>query len=382
MTPTNAREERGRAIANANGQVRRLDDSRYQVHSQSQDAWYEVIATELGWTCNCPDAFFRNERCKHQFAVIISRGIRQAVRAQVIIEPVSVSDCEFCHSKNLKRYGVRRNKSGAIQRFVCADCHRTFSVNIGFEKMKHDPKGVVMAMQLYFSGESLRKTSESLKMIGMDVSYRTVLNWISKYVGLMDKYLERIMPNVSDTWRADELFVKFRGNRKYLFAMMDDETRFWIAQEVADSKDKHDASSLFRKSKEAIGRIPNTLITDGLNSYSTSWHKEFEHGDSFSNPRNHIREISLKGTVHNNKMERLNGEVRDRERVMRGLKSTNTPILTGLQIYHNFVRPHEALDGRTPAENAGIRVEGDDKFMTLIQNAQHQRCNRENEGHQ
>ena len=42
-----------------------------------------------------------------------------------------------------------------------------------------------------------------------------------------------IKPNVSDTWRADELYVKINGNMKYLFAMMDDETRFWIAQEVA-----------------------------------------------------------------------------------------------------------------------------------------------------
>jgi putative transposase len=28
---------------------------------------------------------------------------------------------------------------------------------------------------------------------------------------------------------------------KYLFALMDDETRFWIAQEVADTKYMHDA---------------------------------------------------------------------------------------------------------------------------------------------
>lgn len=28
---------------------------------------------------------------------------------------------------------------------------------------------------------------------------------------------------------------------KYLFALMDDETRYWIVQEVADSKYKHDA---------------------------------------------------------------------------------------------------------------------------------------------
>jgi hypothetical protein len=68
-------------------------------------------------------------------------------------------------------------------------------------------------------------------------------------------------------------------------------------------------------------------------------------------------------------MERLNGEVRDREKVMRGLKRDDTPILKGLQIYHNFVRPHEGLRGQTPAEKAGIKVEGENKWLTLIQNA-------------
>jgi putative transposase len=41
-------------------------------------------------------------------------------------------------------------------------------------------------------------------------------------------------------------------------------------------------------------------------------------------------------------MERLNGEVRDREKVMRGLKKDDTPVLIGYQIYHNYFRPHEA----------------------------------------
>ena len=46
----------------------------------------------------------------------------------------------------------------------------------------------------------------------------------------------------------------------------------------------------------------------------------------------------------------MNGEVRDREKVMRGLKMTKTPILTGYQIFHNYFSPHEALKGKTPAE--------------------------------
>jgi len=68
-------------------------------------------------------------------------------------------------------------------------------------------------------------------------------------------------------------------------------------------------------------------------------------------------------------MERLNGEIRDREKVTRNLKKDDTPILTGMQIFHNFVRPHMGLDGKTPADLAGIQVEGDDKWLTLIQNA-------------
>jgi hypothetical protein len=77
----------------------------------------------------------------------------------------------------------------------------------------------------------------------------------------------------------------------------------------------------------------------------------------------------MSGDKNNNRMERLNGEIRDREKVMRSLKKTDSPILTGYQVYHNYVRPHMALDGQTPADKAGIEVKGTDKWLTIIQNA-------------
>jgi hypothetical protein len=67
-------------------------------------------------------------------------------------------------------------------------------------------------------------------------------------------------------------------------------------------------------------------------------------------------------------MERLN-EVRDREKVMRGLKKVDTPILTGYQIFHNYIRPHKGLKGKTPSQACGIQTEGQDKWLTIIQNA-------------
>ena len=68
-------------------------------------------------------------------------------------------------------------------------------------------------------------------------------------------------------------------------------------------------------------------------------------------------------------MERMNGEIRDREKTMRGLKKTDTPILQGYQIFHNYIRPHESLNGQTPADRCGITIEGENKWITLIQNA-------------
>ena len=216
--------------------------------------------------------------------------------------------------------------------------------------MKHNPQAITSAMQLYFSGESLRNTMKSLKLLGVEVSHQTVYNWINKYVSLMQKYVERIVPNVSDTWRADELYVKIKGDLKYLFALMDDETRFWIAQEVAETKHQHDARRLFRMSEKLMGKKPMTFITDGLPTYHDAYKKEWR---TLAYPRTeHIRHITIRGDRNNNKMERLNGEIRDREKTMRGLKRTDTPILTGYQIFHNYIRAHEALEGRTPVKLA------------------------------
>jgi|SRR5208337_1190352 len=225
-------------------------------------------------------------------------------------------------------------------------------------------------MQLYFSGLSFRNVTKALKLRGVNVSHVAVYKWINKYTTLMEQYIEKIQPQVSDTWRADEIYVKIKGNMKYVFALMNDETRYWIAQEVAGSKFKHDAAKLFHMGKAITGKIPGVLITDGLASYHEAFNREFY---TNSNPKSkHINVIKITGhasDANNNKMERINGEIRDREKTMRGLKKVDTKVLPGMQIYHNFVRGHEGLDGKTPAEACGIVVEGEDKWMTLIQNA-------------
>ncbi len=359
---------RGQEISKIEGQISRLDDRTYQVKSQAGHGLYTVVKRSPDWRCSCPDHIYREVKCKHIWAVEFSLRLREKVKENVLLEPVIINACLFCESKEIIKDGVRKNKSGAIQVFNCKSCGRYFTVNLGFEKMKHNPQGITTAMQLYFSGESLRNTARSLRLMGVQVSYQTVWNWIQKYTTLMEKYLDKITPQVSDIWRADELYVKFHGNMKYVFAMMDDETRFWIAQEVANTKETHDARHLFRMARERAGKKPRVLITDRLGAYHLAYLKEF-YTHKLETRTEHIREIRIRGKVHNNKMERMNGEIRDREKVTRNLKTEDSPILTGMQIYHNYVRPHMGLDGKTPADLAGIQVEGENKWLTLIQNA-------------
>jgi transposase-like protein len=184
----------------------------------------------------------------------------------------------------------------------------------------------------------------------------------------MEKYVEKITPQVSDTWRADEVFLKVHGNMKYLYALMDDQTRFWIAQEVADTKLTADIRELFQQGQKIAEKKPKTLITDGAPNFHEAYLREWWTQNK-ADRTEHIQEIRLAGKVHNNKMERMNGEIRDRERVMRTLETADTPILKGMEIFHNYIRPHMALNGRTPAEAAGIKVEGQNKWITIIQNA-------------
>jgi hypothetical protein len=43
-----------------------------------------------------------------------------------------------------------------------------------------------------------------------------------------------------------------------------------------------------------------------------------------------------------------------------------TSLAEGSRIHYNFVKPHHALDGKTPAHVAGVGVEGKNKWMALL----------------
>ena len=60
---------------------------------------------------------------------------------------------------------------------------------------------------------------------------------------------------------------------------------------------------------------------------------------------------------------------------MRGLKIEETPMVEGHRLFYNFIKLHEALNGKTPSEEAGISIEGDNKWLTLMKKSiKHQKA--------
>ena len=124
---------------------------------------------------------------------------------------------------------------------------------------------------------------------------------------------------------------------------------------------------VFQRAKHnSGGRKPKYVVTDGLHSYRPAVNKEFS---TNTHDTEHIWNVGLQHHPNNNIVERLHSTIRDREKTMRGLKIDTTPILEGHRLYYNYIKPHQALSGKTPSEFAGIEIEGDDKWITLLRNA-------------
>jgi hypothetical protein len=104
-------------------------------------------------------------------------------------------------------------------------------------------------------------------------------------------------------------------------------------------------------------------LTDSWKSYKQGISK------SFKDKPQHVAECGIAKPNNNNRMERLNGTIRERTKVVRAWKKHKTPLAEGQRIHYNFVQPHEALEGQTPALAAGIEIKERNKWKTLIDSA-------------
>jgi transposase-like protein len=349
------RKEGGLSIAKL-GIILQNEDKSFTVPSQTfADKKYYVQILEKVWVCPCPDFEYRKiECCKHIHAVKLL--IEPQQNPQIFAE--DAVKCDQCGSIKVMRYSNYNNK----QVYKCKDCQHKFKEQSLLKKVKFDPEIITFALDLYFSGLSLRKVARNLNdHFSLGMSFSTIYSWIQRYIPKLSEYVDSLIPQLSNQWHADELFVKMKGGetRKghtgiaYLWKVMDRESRFLIASKLSEKRDINGAVQAFNEAiKNSHNSKPDVVYTDALRVY--------REGVKTLGNVEHVSKCGVnKPHAINNRVERLNGTLRERVKVQRGWKSSKSSIEEGQRIYYNFVKPHQALDEKTPAEKAGINVRKD-----------------------
>jgi len=174
----------------------------------------------------------------------------------------------------------------------------------------------------------------------------------------MDKARE-YTPKVGNVWVADETVLHIGGRKidrlkkgMWFWDIIDTKTRFLLASHISSSRTIEDATTLMEKAWERADKVPEIVITDKLQAYLDGVSTVFGRTTT-----KHIRSRGFAVEFNTNLIERFHGTLKDRTKVMRGMKTVKTArlILDGWLVYYNFFRPHESLNDKTPAEVAGIK---------------------------
>lgn len=231
----------------------------------------------------------------------------------------------------------------------------------------------MIALNLYYNGLSTRKVAEQLSDIyGEKVSQSTVWYWIHKYSGLVKEYVKTLIPKLSGKYHHDETQFKVGGEDRYFWETIDEDTRFIVAHLLTESRTSKEAEKVFKQALDK--QRPIAVFTDGSFAYDDAVNKVF-YTRYKANQVEWVRRVGIRARETNNIVERLHGTLKDRLKIMRGLKNDNkaNSLLDGYIINYNFCRKHQSI-GKTPAQESGISVKG---WKELIENAQVQKTNKE-----
>ena len=144
--------------------------------------------------------------------------------------------CKRCGSPFVIKYGKSHGKR---QVYFCKSCGRQFVLRPdGLEHMREDHETIALALDLYFKGLSLRKVARHLLEVhGKAVSHVAIYKWLKNFVGLASEFVCELEPNLSGVWFADEMALKVRGNWRWLWNIMDRDTRFMLASIVSSERE-------------------------------------------------------------------------------------------------------------------------------------------------
>ena len=256
--------------------------------------------------------------------------------------------CPKCGGDKVVKDGFQSGQ----QRYLCRGCKKKFRANGKAEGRRMDAELMGSAIQDYYDGKSYKKIAEALeKEYGIpEPSKATVYEWVRDYsADAVEQLKDHPAKTGGGDWVADEMYVKVGGRTAYLWDIMDTDTRYILASHLSYNRDNVAARAMLRKALASSDGPPKTITTD-------KWRAYIKPIKDLVPQARHIQSEGLTAEVNNNLSERLQGTLRDREKVLRGLENIESGqrYVDGFALNYNLFRKHESLGNRTPASKAGV----------------------------
>jgi transposase-like protein len=266
--------------------------------------------------------------------------------------------CKWCGSHKVVKNGIKDGQ----QLYRCNECKHQFHDNGKLPRSRKSKDAVAHALDIYYEGLSLRKTKRQInKFHKEDVDFSTVWRWIDRYTPLVVRFLSNFRPNLLGIWHADETVLKFRKDIYWHWDAIDNGTRFLVGNHISKTRRFEDAERFFQICGNNTPK-PLEITTDSLHVYhkgiNSVYYNRFRH--------KRVKHRRIRHVKDNISIERWHGTLKDRIKVMRGLKSPNTKIPDGFVVHYDYLRGHQSLKGNTPAKEAQIELPFEDGWGDLI----------------
>ena len=193
----------------------------------------------------------------------------------------------------------------------------------------------VFGVRLHSMELSVREVAAVLELLGVDRSHGAVWNWTHD---LAESQADPPMAAPSRV-AVDEKQIEVDGERKWLYAAIDTESKFLLEIDVYSRRGTDPAAAFLHRLTEKHDVSDTEFLVDG-GGYLTALFRHDLSGQLDSQERNHIEKWFQTVSM---RIDRFHS-------FWRGSQSSARRWLQRFRHHYNHDRPNQALDNRTPAD--------------------------------
>ena len=202
-------------------------------------------------------------------------------------------------------------------------------------------------------GLSLRKTKQALKdLYNIDISHQQIANYCKTAAICVKPFVDNFNYEPTNTFTADETYIKIRGVKTYVWFIMDAAKRSILGYQVSDNRGVGPCILTMRMAFRWFKELPDKFrfIADGYSVYPLAAQQFFrEFGEKFKFEVTQVIGLTNGDAVskdfrpYKQMIERLNRTYKASYRTTNGFDNIDGANydLTLWVTYYNFLRPHK-----------------------------------------